>query len=72
MAGVIVKASPNNQTTPSLQEGPPASAGLLLIKWNRVKETIRVGSGPFVVPDDPAELWVASFSGDDIWRLRPR
>jgi hypothetical protein len=42
------------------------------IKRNRVKETIRVGAGPFVVPDDPSELWVASFNGDDVWRLRPR
>jgi hypothetical protein len=42
------------------------------IRRNRVKERIRVGAGPFVVPDDPAELWVASFNGDDIWRMRPR
>jgi YVTN family beta-propeller protein len=41
------------------------------IRRNRVKETIRVGAGPFVVPDDPAELWVASFQGDDVWRIRP-
>jgi DNA-binding beta-propeller fold protein YncE len=42
------------------------------IRRNRVKETVRVGAGPFVVPDNPAELWVASFGGNDIWRMRPR
>jgi len=42
------------------------------IKRNRVKETVKVGPGPFVVPDDPGELWVASFQGDDVWRMRPR
>jgi hypothetical protein len=42
------------------------------LRRNRVVETIRVGPGPFVVPDDPAELWVASFAGHDIWRIRPR
>ena len=42
------------------------------IRRNRVKETIRVGPGPFVVPDDPSELWVGSFQGDDVWRLKPR
>jgi DNA-binding beta-propeller fold protein YncE len=42
------------------------------IKRNRVKETVRVGPGPFVVPDDPSELWVASYMGDDVWRMRPR
>jgi hypothetical protein len=42
------------------------------IRRNRVKETVRVGAGPFVVPDDPTELWVGSFQGDDVWRMRPR
>jgi DNA-binding beta-propeller fold protein YncE len=42
------------------------------IRRNRVKETIRVGAGPFVVPDDPSELWVASFNGDNVWRLKPK
>ena len=38
---------------------------------NRVVETVRVGTGPFVVPDHASELWVGSFGGRDIWRLRP-
>ncbi len=42
------------------------------IRRNRVKETVKVGPGPFVVPDDASELWVASFQGDDVWRIRPR
>ena len=42
------------------------------IRRNRVKETVRVGAGPFVVPDDPTELWVGSFQGDDVWHIRPR
>ena len=37
---------------------------------NRVVETVRVGNGPFVVPDHASELWVGSFGGRDIWRLR--
>ena len=41
------------------------------IRRNRVVETVRVGTGPFVVPDDPAELWVGSFGGRDVWRIRP-
>ncbi len=27
---------------------------------------------PFVVPDHPDELWVASFGGTDLWRIKPR
>ena len=39
------------------------------LRRNRVVE--KVGVGPFVVPDHPDELWVASFGGRDLWRLRP-
>ncbi|HEX2293405.1 MAG TPA: hypothetical protein VHH55_08830, partial [Gaiellaceae bacterium] len=42
------------------------------LRSNRVVEAIRVGTGPFVVPDHPDELWVGSFGGTDIWRLRVR
>jgi DNA-binding beta-propeller fold protein YncE len=42
------------------------------LRRNRVVETVRVGEGPFVVPDHPEEIWVASFSGRDIWRIKPR
>jgi DNA-binding beta-propeller fold protein YncE len=37
---------------------------------NRIVESVRVGQGPFVVPDHANEIWVASFGGSDIWRLR--
>jgi hypothetical protein len=33
---------------------------------------VRVGGGPFVVPDHAEEIWVGSFGGTDLWRLRPR
>ena len=39
---------------------------------NRVAETVKVGRGGFVVPDHPDELWVPSFGGTDLWRIRPR
>jgi YVTN family beta-propeller protein len=41
------------------------------LRRNRVVETVRVGLGPFVVPDNAEEIWVASFGGTDIWRIRP-
>jgi len=42
------------------------------MRRNRVVETVKVGKGPFVVPDHPEELWVASFAGTDLWRIKPR
>jgi hypothetical protein len=40
-------------------------------RTNRVVETLPVGTGPFVVPDHASELWVASWGGEDVWRLAP-
>jgi DNA-binding beta-propeller fold protein YncE len=41
------------------------------LRRNRVLETVQVGAAPLVGPDHPDELWVGSFGGRDIWRLKP-
>ena len=38
---------------------------------NAVTETLRAGSGPFVVTAIHGEAWVPSWKGKDIWRYRP-
>jgi virginiamycin B lyase len=38
---------------------------------NQVAERVRVGKGPFVVNEGFGDLWVGSFQGDDVWRIRP-
>ena len=37
---------------------------------NRVVERRRVGKGPFVVNEGFGDLWVGSYGGGDVWRLR--
>ena len=38
---------------------------------NRVVDTFRVGTSPFVLNVAFGDVWAASFGGDDVWRLRP-
>jgi YVTN family beta-propeller protein len=39
---------------------------------NAVDETVKVGAGPTVVNEAFGDLWVGSFKGRDVWRIRPR
>jgi YVTN family beta-propeller protein len=36
-----------------------------------VRETLKVGSGPFVVTEIDGEAWIPSWKGDDVWRVKP-
>jgi YVTN family beta-propeller protein len=36
-----------------------------------VRQTIKVGLGPFVVTEVNGEAWIPSWNGRDVWRLRP-
>jgi hypothetical protein len=38
---------------------------------NAVVETVKVGTGPFVVTEIAGEAWVPSWRGRDVWRVRP-
>jgi hypothetical protein len=38
---------------------------------NGVVETVKVGTGPFVVTEIGGEAWVPSWRGRDVWRVRP-
>ncbi len=38
---------------------------------NAVAQTVKVGTGPFVVTQISGEAWVPSWKGADIWRLEP-
>jgi YVTN family beta-propeller protein len=38
---------------------------------NAVAQTVKVGTGPFVVTEIAGEAWVLSGKGTDIWRLKP-
>ena len=38
---------------------------------NTVVQTVKAGSGPFVVTQIGGEAWVPSWKGHDIWRIRP-
>ncbi len=36
-----------------------------------VVQTVKTGRGPFVVRQGFGDMWVGSFSGNDVWRIRP-
>lgn len=38
---------------------------------NSVVRTISVGPGPFVVNEAFGDMWVGSYGGTDVWRIRP-
>jgi YVTN family beta-propeller protein len=38
---------------------------------NSVTQTVKTGNGPFVVRSGFGDMWVASYRGKDIWRIRP-
>ena len=38
---------------------------------NAVVQTVTTGRGPFVVRQGFGDMWVGSFSGNDVWRIRP-
>jgi YVTN family beta-propeller protein len=38
---------------------------------NAVAQTVKTGTGPFVVTEINGEAWVPSWQGRDIWRFRP-
>jgi YVTN family beta-propeller protein len=38
---------------------------------NAVVRTVKTGAGPFVVRKGFGDLWVGSFRGSDLWRIRP-
>ena len=38
---------------------------------NTVVQTVKAGSGPFVVTQIGGEAWVPSWKGHDIWRIKP-
>jgi YVTN family beta-propeller protein len=38
---------------------------------NAVAQTVKTGTGPFVVTEIGGEAWVPSWQGRDIWRFRP-
>ena len=38
---------------------------------NAIVQTVKAGSGPFVVTQIGGEAWVPSWKGHDIWRFKP-
>ena len=38
---------------------------------NTVAQTVKAGTGPFVVTQIAGEAWVPSWKGHDIWRIKP-
>ena len=38
---------------------------------NAVVRTVKTGSGPFVVHAGFGDMWIGSFRGKDLWRIRP-
>jgi len=38
---------------------------------NRVVRSVKTGYGPFVVRAGFGDMWVGSFQGGDLWRIRP-
>ena len=52
-----------NQTANTISVIDPAS--------NSVVSTVKTGRGPFVVRAGFGDMWVGSFGGTDLWRIRP-
>jgi YVTN family beta-propeller protein len=40
-------------------------------KTNAVVSTVKTGRGPFVVRRGFGDMWVGSYRGADLWRIRP-
>ena len=38
---------------------------------NTVVQTVKTGTGPFVVTEIAGEAWVPSWNGRDVWRFKP-